>query len=700
MAKETRRKHVRRVKGQFADLLEIANEEPTEPGFREDWNQRRIIAWDGEGINLRGKGKPQNYTLFGCSADIENPLMGKLLNTGQLLNYMCDIAERFPKAVHVAYSFKYDFNMIIQGMPWINKQELNKDNYTVVDGFAACPESYGFRYYVSYTPGKIFKLTRMEKATKKRVSIRIDDVFSFFATSFMNAVESILGSDMNAEDAEVVARGKKERGNNTWDDMPEVLHYWQKEIALMERMMYKFRDVMYGAGFRLTQWYGPGAIASYLIRGKKLASHIQNEPPIAAVHTASKHAYAGGRFELFHIGRYNQPVFGYDINSAYPHALSNAPSLGLEHGEWRYEQRPSAIAEFGVYRIRFRYGAANGFRVYPAMPLFHRDSRGNISYPGAVEGWYWSPEARIAQRLAGKFGHVEILEGWIWDNDGTRPFKFLEEMYVKRQELGKKNVISMPYKLGPNSMYGKFAQRVGFDEKTNKAPKSHCLPLAGWVTSMCRARIYQLMLQIPFDKLIAVETDGIYTTATPEELAADFGDYLGQWEVSEYSEMMYLQNGIYHRRKGNEWLEPKARGLGVGALSLEKLSGYLHMAGPHEFPKLSLETKERFVGLAAAMVGAPELANERHCVWKENPREFVPGARGKRQHVDGCPACKRGNTAWDEPHPLVVFTRAGIADSLMSHPHSLPWENPDPQDTIQSEMMKVIEGDMLLWENV
>src|SRR3546814_6712081 len=90
----------------------------------------------------------------------------------------------------------------------------------------------------------------------------------------------------------------------------------------------------------------------------------------------------------------------------------------------------------------------------------------------------------------------------------------MEEMFNKRMELGKKNFISMPYKLGPNSMYGKLAQRVGW--KTDKdgnahPPMSHCLPLAGWITSKCRASLMKAIMQIPLDRLIAVETDGVYT---------------------------------------------------------------------------------------------------------------------------------------------------------------------------------------------
>jgi Tat protein secretion system quality control protein TatD with DNase activity len=46
-------------------------------------------------------------------------------------------------------------------------------------------------------------------------------------------------------------------------------------------------------------------------------------------------------------------------------------------------------------------------------------------------------------------------------------------------------------------------------------PRSHCLPLAGWVTSYTRAMLYNVLRQVPRDRLIAVETDGIYMTHDP-----------------------------------------------------------------------------------------------------------------------------------------------------------------------------------------
>src|SRR3546814_11672320 len=100
----------------------------------------------------------------------------------------------------------------------------------------------------------------------------------------MSAVESIQGGGLSPDDREVVAHGKEARGANVWEDMPEVLRYWRAEIKLMERMTERFREVMFDAGFKLSRWYGPGALASYVIRTKGLKDHIQNHPFESAVH--------------------------------------------------------------------------------------------------------------------------------------------------------------------------------------------------------------------------------------------------------------------------------------------------------------------------------------------------------------------------------------------------------------------------------
>jgi hypothetical protein len=167
--------------------------------------------------------------------------------------------------------------------------------------------------------------------------------------------------------------------------------------------------------------------------------------------------------------------------------------------------------------------------------------------------------------------------------------------------------------------------------------------------------------------------------------------------------MLYLQNGIYHRREGRIWLPPKSRGLDIASVSQPVVEQYLRELSPGDFPPLTVDMRERFVGLSAAMVGykgqfSVGRVKERHCRWERGKRDVEPGGSGKRMHVPRlCPACNAGATAWDAPHPLVIRSRAGIAAPLMSAPHHLPWENlPVPEVTDKARKSAEIERDMLV----
>lgn len=651
---------------------------------------RQVIAWDGEGMSLSGDDKPQHFVVFGCSVESESPLIGKDLQSGEILKYICDVGARFPSAVHIGYGFRYDANMIIRHLPVRCLMELKETGVTYYDYQSG-------HYRIHWLPGKRLQITRRHgKRQHDKVTVTIDDILPFFASNFIKATESILADELTEEDREVIAHGKGERGSNTWEDLPEVLRYWRAEIRLMQRLMERFRDVMYASGFMLRDWYGPGALSSFIIRQEGLRGHFVNGPPELPrdVHTASKHAYAGGRFELYRLGRFTGPVYSLDINSAYPFAISQAPSLGEGQGYWSHVENPTEISYFGVYRIRFHAPRASPFEPRP-MPLFHRDFRGNITFPNVVHGWYWSPEASSVFGCEG----VEICEGWEWISKDTdlRPFAFLQDMYRQRQELGKSNILSMPYKLGPNSLYGKLAQRVGFTTDAKGAhhpPRSHCLPLAGWVTSYTRAMLYNIMRQVPWDQLIAVETDGIYMQCDPATLEGiTIGDGLGEWDAKIYDELLYLQSGIYHRRKDDEWLSPKSRGLDVASVGLPIVREYLSKCS-NTFPPLTVTMRPRFVGLTSAVVGSAPV-KVRHCKWEAGERMLEPGGKGKRVHIPQvCPACRAGLNAYDAPHQLYVRSRS---DGSMSFPHYLPWEKGQQYvDAEEAEMLDLLSEDMSL----
>lgn len=75
--------------------------QPEESDFRavktDQLETKPFIAWDGEGINLKGEGKPQSYVLFGSSDGYVSNKEG--LNVWDCLEYIIDVGRRFPERV-------------------------------------------------------------------------------------------------------------------------------------------------------------------------------------------------------------------------------------------------------------------------------------------------------------------------------------------------------------------------------------------------------------------------------------------------------------------------------------------------------------------------------------------------------------------------------------------------------------------------
>jgi hypothetical protein len=627
--------------------------------------RRTFIAWDGEGANRDGIGKPQAYTLFGCSTGDYVTSPGHL-HTFEALDFIVRIGKANPGAIHVGFAFSYDANMILQSLSEGALRKLHEKGHITLQR-----KTVG-RYHIQFRPGKWFSVSRYaENYDRKtnphaKVTVRIYDLFGFFAKSFIKAYEELIGPI-----PEVVAEGKAARGQFDRMDSSYVERYWRAEIEMLRQLAEELRRRLYGAGLRISQWHGPGALASYALRERGVKKHMATCPD--EVREAASYAYAGGRFEMFRLGRVEGPIYSVDINSAYPFGITKLPSLSA--GTWQHVRSPERIAKFGVYRVRLLPQRTDTFFERAPGPLFHRDYMGNISFPWVVEGWYWSPEVLNLKRL--RNNRYEIVEGW--EYIGGRlphqdmPFYWVNEMYQKRREWKRKGLASqLALKLCMNSLYGKMAQRVGWDEEKRKPPTWHQLEWAGWVTSNTRAMLWDVMSRIPTEKIIAVETDGLYTTMHPDELGIQHSEELGGWDVSTYDEILYVQSGMAWLRKGDTWTT-KRRGLDARTFALSDCIDYLGTleAGSEWKPFLGETT--RFIGVGAALnSNAP--FKVRHCVWETKIREIKPGQGGKRVHIHGqCYACRAGATAYEAAHDMSI--RSLAYKSPRSFKHDIPWED-------------------------
>lgn len=637
--------------------------------------QRRFIAWDGEGITYV-KGRPQAYVLFGNSTG--NYVQGKSLSTSDCLDLMIRTEQEDLTAFHVGFSFNYDVNMILRDVQRERLQRLRKEGWVRWRG-----------YRIEWRPSKWFQVTKDLGGQIGKVTCRIWDIWGFFQGSFVKALRDFLG---NRPEIQRIESGKHRRGSFRAEEIDTLIKpYWESELQLTVMLANRLRTYLYSAGLYITQWHGPGAIASYALRKNGVHQHMASCPP--EVNQAAQYAYAGGRFELFQLGWYRKNVYQYDIRSAYPEAIALLPSLA--NGKWRQTKQFEPQWKFAVYRVRLKAPLTN-----QPYPLFYRDNRHCIHFPPIVEGWYWAPEvANIAD-----WSHVEIVDGWVYEDDGTQPFAWVKDVYNQRKVWKQKdtyNPCQIALKLLLNSLYGKMAQRVGWNKKTKSAPTWHQIEWAGWVTSYTRAKLYRAML-VAGDSLIAVETDALFTT---KPLPLDVGEELGQWDYSPYKEIIYLQSGFrfcrvkeyeddYPRtselfcRTNNRYWVAKFRGFDRESVSLHRVWRQLHnmeLADQNETARFTGRTT-RFVGMGLAFVSK---TSDIWRTWSTTDRTLYLGRDGKRIHIPPfCQACEKGETIDKAFHQLSVSKPEGG----QSVAHQLPWK--DDIDYWQTQFQQIKQLDM------
>lgn len=616
---------------------------------------REFVAWDGEGITFPDHTQ-QSYVLFGNSKGYQ--IHSSSLSTKECLDLMLQTERDFPLAIHFGFAFSYDVEMILKDVPISYMRSLKKMGRIRWQG-----------YEIEFRKSKWFQVTR--RTETEHIVCKIWDVWSFFSTSLVVALEEFLGI---VDDDEEIASGKKKRGLFVWEEMDDVIiPYWRAELRQMVALMNKLREILYGADMRITHWHGPGALATYEMTKRGVKKAMAIIPP--EVGEASRFAYAGGRFELFKIGYHHEKAHGYDIRSAYPSAIRHLPNLTT--GTWHHVEYPTKIEQFGVYRIQFTHAHILATR---PMPFYYRDQHSAVHFPNVVEGWYWSPEAAMSQY----FGNESVIvEGWVYEDTGERPFSWIEDTYNLRAQWKKEeNPSQLALKLLMNSMYGKFAQRVGF--KGKDSPTWHQLEWAGFITSHCRAKLFQGMVEAHSkNALIAVETDGIFTTEPLEFLS--IGKNLGEWEHEEFESLIYLQSGFCFKKQNGEW-SSRSRGFDKGSIGVEDAIAALGKWRPwqDEAPLGSiLGTSTRFTTMGQYLsYHNPESWRR---TWVTSARELNLGTDGKRVHRPlFCQACSQGMSPVDVLHDMTIYQTVGGH----TYPHMLPWID---RVTNQTNLFRAIE---------
>jgi DNA polymerase type B, organellar and viral len=602
---------------------------------------RPFIAIDGEGITIGG----QHRFILLAASDGSEIVDAEGLRSLACFEYLMELKRNNPAGIFVGFGFGYDATMICSQIPKESLELLHLNGSVTVG-----------RWAIRLTPGRQFFLADTISGT----SITVWDVRGYWRSSFVKACHSVLG-----ECAEIIEHGKTQRGDFTMADLPFMRAYNQAELEYLVRLMETVKTRLHQIGIRPTRYDGAGAIASCLMNS--YLDHDALVKPPDNVQEKIRQAFFGGRIECLKYGHTDSKVFVYDINSAYPAAMTLLPDW---RGTWEEVNFPAQISPNSVYLIEFKSLLPTQF----PQPLPYRNPNNqSLAFPTQGRGWYWSPEVQLLSEIG--IPHT-IIKGHVFhpSDKSSRPFRWLENVYAQRLTLSKQGDPAADLlKLGLAAVWGKLAQQAGWTaEPELKTPKWHHLASAGLTTSYVRAEMVKASWAFQ-DFVVAFETDSIITTSP---LPVVLSDKLGEWNVKEYDSLTYLGSGLsWADKDGKEWA--RTAGIPRGQVNRQ-----LVLEAARKGESFLPVKMTQFIGLGLACV--MEEGWDHFMEWQSAIFNMPLRPEGKR-----IPWAVLGNykQEWKRLNP----TLCPVIPEEESGEYMVEWENPDQALIAKNERSREVE---------
>lgn len=624
---------------------------------------RNFVGCDGEGCGTDELGR-QLYMLFRMG---ERELFtGKHLRTDELLTFICDDPRG---TILVGFAFGYDVTMILRDLPEKQQRKLFEPK---VFGAGFSRYVWYKNFDIEYLPKQYLRVRRVHRSIngdgrERRKGIpgsqrTIYETFGFFQKSFIKVLDEFkVGTELERRTIAV----QKSRRSEFTEITQEERDYCALECKFLAELMDKLRTYCTDAGIIPRTWSGAGKLAAALHKQRNTPTRDECALWVGDhVDHLANMAYYGGRFEITRTGMISEPVYEYDIRSAYPDAMRSLPCL--RHGEWRRANAKElkTTDKLFVAPVNFKGVLENGgIGQLGALPV--RTLEGHLCWPLKGNGVYWSPEIRSAERRGVS---VSCKAGYIYERKcECDQFGWVNELFEFRKRIGSSGP-GYPIKLGTNSLYGKLAQRKGNGVY-------NCMIWAGLITALTRSKLNDAVSLNPAG-IIMLATDALYSTAP---LKLPVGDALGEWDKAELASLFIVQPGLYWdpSKRGAKDQKRKSRGLpgkffeadGLTEsfeIAWRKFEGECNASGFRGlYPSVSVPVPG-FIGLKLALGrNKPETAGR----WVDETRS-----------IDFDPRNKRHEQQWNNGHIVTGIKRG--SGLLVSLPHrdflkgggAEPWE--------------------------
>ncbi|MBM2819831.1 MAG: Type polymerase [Nitrosarchaeum sp.] len=253
------------------------------------------------------------------------------------------------------------------------------------------------------------------------------------------------------------------------------------------------------------------------------------------VQELARRAFCGGRFELIQRG-FIGLCYIYDINSAYPYALSTIPDI--TNGRWVCGKKIHAKAKLGFFFILADIDDSVKIAPFP----FIKKNR-TICYPAGKFKTYVTLDELKSVEGDPRIKYT-ILESWqfIPNKNCGYPFKeFIEKQYEKRLKLKKEgNQLERAIKIILNSIYGKTVQTKPHKTMGNMFNQV----IGSYITGFARAELYKFVRKYNLENhVVAFATDSI---AVRTKILNLNSEKLGEMKLDkDADDVIFLSNGFY-----------------------------------------------------------------------------------------------------------------------------------------------------------
>jgi hypothetical protein len=390
------------------------------------------------------------------------------------------------------------------------------------------------QYKLVYIPNKCLRIT------KGHHSVAFYDIAQFYKSSLQKAYENNIGK----LDEEYLTIKSKRAQFPPWfylHNKNKVRNYCIQDCKLTKELAEKWIQSFHDAFlFYPVKWFSSGYLAEKVLINNGIDFPKFNFIPYEIQEFAYR-SYYGGRFEMLKRGFIGDSYL-YDINSAYPYAITKIPDL--TKGKWIRRKSIHPKSALGFFRI---IADIPDDKYIPPFPFRVKNL---IIFPsGKFETYVTLEELRACENPQ----FYKILDSWQFIPDSViYPYKdFIEKLYQKRLELKENNdPMQLPIKIILNSIYGKTGQTI------NRIIGNLFNPVIfAFITGFARAQLYRFVIENNLEKeTVAFATDSICTTKKLDIDSTKLGEFSFEGSAND---VFYLQNGFY--RFNGKW---KQRGFG------------------------------------------------------------------------------------------------------------------------------------------